>query len=89
MSQAVQSSLPPACPRCRAAHVEVRSTSPIAGVWTVFSCPVCLYSWRSTEPEENTIPDKYPVVFRLKPEDLAKLAVIPTIPPRRPPSGSD
>lgn len=53
---------------------------------TVFACATCLYAWRSTEPEENTNPDKYPAAFRLKPEQLADLAVIPTIPPLRSPS---
>jgi hypothetical protein len=46
----------------------------------VYSCTTCLYVWRSTEPEENRVPDKYPEPFRLKPEDLAKIAIVPTIP---------
>jgi hypothetical protein len=44
----------------------------------------CFYTWRSTEPEENTNPDKYPAVFRLQPENLPKLQVAPSIPPLRP-----
>jgi hypothetical protein len=32
--------------------------SPVAGIWTKYSCKTCLYAWRSTEPEENTNPDK-------------------------------
>jgi hypothetical protein len=60
MSQFVGNSFPSACPRCRSTTVELRSASLIAGVWSVFSCVTCLYSWRSTEPEENTNPDKYP-----------------------------
>jgi hypothetical protein len=83
MSDAVHGALPAACPRCRSTTIEVRSTSPVAGVWTVFACATCLYAWRSTEPEENTDPDQYPAVFRLKPEDLANLPVAPSIPPRR------
>jgi hypothetical protein len=39
--------------------------------------------WRSTEPEEFRNPDKYPEKFRLRPEDLPHLQVIPTIPPLR------
>jgi hypothetical protein len=77
-----------ACPRCRSTTTEVRSTSPVKGVWTVFGCATCLYVWRSTEPEENRDPDKYPAAFRLHPKDLANLPVAPSIPPRRPPSGS-
>jgi hypothetical protein len=49
----------------------------------VFGCDTCFYTWRSTEPAENTDPDKYPLVFRLNPEDLAKLPEVPSIPPRR------
>ena len=79
----MESSRPPVCPRCRSTTIEVRSCSPVAGVWTVFGCATCLYAWRSTEPEENTDPDQYPAVFRLKPEDLANLPVAPSIPPRR------
>ena len=73
------------CPRCRSATIEVRTTSPVAGVWTVYACSTCLYTWRSTEPGENTDPDKYPTAFRLKLEDVAKFAVVPGIPPRRSP----
>jgi hypothetical protein len=73
------------CPRCRSAAIDVRTTSPVPGVWTVYGCGGCLYTWRSTEPEENTDPDKYPAVFRLGPDDLANLPVVPAIPPRRPP----
>jgi hypothetical protein len=87
MSQAMKSASIAVCPRCRSTTIEVRSKSPVAGVWTVFGCTTCLYAWRSTEPEENTDPDKYPEVFRLKPEDLPNLAVAPRVPPLRKPSG--
>jgi vanillate/4-hydroxybenzoate decarboxylase subunit D len=73
------------CPRCRSNTIEVRAVSPKAGVWTVYGCDTCFYTWRSTEPEENTNPDKYPAVFRLLPENLPKLEVAPSIPPLRPP----
>jgi vanillate/4-hydroxybenzoate decarboxylase subunit D len=87
MSQAIENSPLTVCPRCRSATTEVRSASPVKGVWTVFGCTTCFYAWRSTEPEENTDPDKYPAVFRLKPEDMANLPVAPSIPPRRRPPG--
>jgi len=80
-------SSPNVCPRCRSATIEVRGTSPVAGIWTVFGCTTCLYAWRSTEPAENRDPDKYPVVFRLDPKTLPDLPVIPTIPPLRQPPG--
>ena len=87
MSQTMEGAPPAVCPRCRSTTIAVQSTSPVAGAWTVFGCTTCLYAWRSTEPEENTNPDKYPAVFRLKAEDLPNLAVSPIIPPRRPSSG--
>ncbi len=71
------------CPRCRSATIEVLCNSPVAGVWTMYSCKTCLYAWRSTEAEENKNPDKYPEAFRLKPEELAKFPIVPTIPPLR------
>ena len=71
------------CPRCRSNTTVVRGVSPKAGVWTVYGCDTCFYTWRSTEPEENTNPDKYPAVFRLNPENLSKLEVAPSIPPLR------
>jgi len=71
------------CPRCRAKTVAVRATSPIAGAWTVFGCNTCFYTWRSTEPAENTDPEKYLPVFRLNPADLANLPVVPAIQPKR------
>jgi hypothetical protein len=75
--------VPAACPRCRSTTIDVRGTSPVAGVWTVYACTTCLYTWRSTEPAENTDPDQYPEPFRLDPARVGDLPVIPTIPPLR------
>jgi len=83
MNIATPAALPACCPRCRAARIELRSSSPVPGVWSVYACTTCLYAWRSTEPAENTDPDQYPAAFRLKPEDLPGLPVIPAIPPLR------
>ena len=74
---------PTACPRCRSDTLQVLANSPVAGVWTVFGCSTCFYAWRSTEPEENVNPEKYPIAFRLRPEDLVSLRVVPAVPPRR------
>ena len=71
----------PICPRCRSATTAV--TSPTAGVWTVFGCDSCFYTWRSTEPAENVDPDKYPQVFRLNPDEIGGLPIVPAIPPLR------
>jgi vanillate/4-hydroxybenzoate decarboxylase subunit D len=86
MSKPMQSA-PNACPRCRSHTTRVEGTSPVDGIWTVFSCTTCFYAWRSTEPQENRDPNKYPRVFRLDPGELAKLPVAPTIPPLRRSSG--
>ena len=72
-----------ACPRCRSATVRVLSEAPVAGAWAVYGCKTCFYAWRSTEAAENTQPDSYPAAFRLRPEDLAKFPIVPTIPPLR------
>jgi hypothetical protein len=74
---------PTICPRCRSGPIATLGQSPVAGVWTIFGCSTCLYAWRSSEPEENTNADKYPAAFRLRPEDLPKLKMVPPIPPRR------
>ncbi|VEA33100.1 Hydroxyaromatic non-oxidative decarboxylaseprotein D [Salmonella enterica subsp. enterica] len=37
------------CPRCADAHIELMATSPVKGVWTVYQCQHCLYTWRDTE----------------------------------------
>jgi vanillate/4-hydroxybenzoate decarboxylase subunit D len=65
MTTSSADSLPTTCPRCRSGPIQVLGKSPVAGVWTVFGCSTCLYAWRSTEPEENVNPDKYPAAFRL------------------------
>ena len=74
---------PGACPRCRATATGTVSTSPVPGVWTLFGCRTCLYIWRSTEPEENRNPERYPVPFRLDPATLPDLVAAPPIPPLR------
>ncbi|HTK00288.1 MAG TPA: non-oxidative hydroxyarylic acid decarboxylases subunit D, partial [Bordetella sp.] len=74
---------PSNCPRCRATTIKARAQSPVAGVWTVFGCDTCSYTWRSTEPVENTDPDLYPTVFRLSPQDISKMPIVPEIPPLR------
>ncbi|HSU58960.1 MAG TPA: non-oxidative hydroxyarylic acid decarboxylases subunit D [Bryobacteraceae bacterium] len=49
-------------------------------------CVNCLYARRSTEPEENTGPDKYRPVFRLDPKVPADLPIAPRILPLRRPA---
>ena len=75
------------CPRCRSDASAVRAQSPVAGVWTIFGCDTCFYTWRSTEPSSNTDPEQYPAIFRLNPDDVAKFPEVPAIPPLRPRPG--
>jgi vanillate/4-hydroxybenzoate decarboxylase subunit D len=71
------------CPRCQSGTVDAHAHSAVAGVWTVFGCKTCFYTWRSTEPAENTDPAKYPAIFKLRPDDLTKLPMVPSITPKR------
>ena len=43
-----------------------------------------LFPPRAMEPEENTDPDHYSEAFRLTPETMADMPVVPTVPPLRP-----
>lgn len=63
------------CPRCDEESVRVMTKSPVGNVWEVYVCDTCAYSWRSTE-EINISP-----IFKLKKEEISKLAEIPAIPP--------
>jgi hypothetical protein len=71
------------CPRCDERAVRVMTTSPVPGVWTMFSCDVCFYSWRSTEPSYATDPATYPAAFKVDPHTIADMPVVPTVPQRR------
>jgi len=83
MSTPMQSTTPSTCPRCRSGTVAHLASSPVIGAWMVFQCTTCLYTWRSSEPAENTVPEKYPTAFRLDPTSLNELATIPVVTPRR------
>lgn len=52
------------CPRCADEKIEVMATSPVKGVWTVYQCQHCLYTWRDTEPLRRTSREHYPEAFR-------------------------
>ena len=50
------------CPRCESTSTGVRFESPVAGVWTLYGCDDCLFTWRSTEPKTITDPKQYPTL---------------------------
>ena len=58
------------CPRCADEHIEVMATSPVKGVWTVYQCQHCLYTWRDTEPLRRTSREHYPEAFRMTQKDI-------------------
>ncbi len=67
------------CPRCKSSSSKIRFESPVAGVWTLYGCDVCLFVWRSTEPDTITDPKLYPARFKVKPEKLQDIPVMPAI----------
>ncbi|MBP2017451.1 transposase-like protein [Symbiobacterium terraclitae] len=69
------------CPRCDSKNTDVMVESPVGKVWTVYICNDCNFSWRNTESEEITNPEKYSKQWKLNAEKLANLQVIPPIPP--------
>ncbi len=71
---------PEQCPRCGTAGPETLSHSPVAGAWTVFHCPTCFFTWRSTEPDFITDPAKYDPNFKFAPAEMDHFGVMPTIP---------
>ena len=73
----------PGCPRCDSQQTEIVSSSPIEWAWVVYNCPVCFYSWRSCEPDYATKSEFYNPHFKIKPEEIEKIAEVPTIPPLR------
>ena len=70
---------PAICPRCESATVELQFSSPVKGVWEIYRCTKCLYAWRSTEPETNTDPAKYPHRFKVDPARLNDYPIMPAI----------
>lgn len=63
------------CPRCGSDKIRVMVKSPVGDAWEVYVCENCVYSWRSTENPD--IHEK----FKLNPEEIPELQVIPPVPP--------
>lgn len=70
------------CPRCESKRAEVVSKSPVEGAWEVYLCPDCIFTWRSSEPENIASPEKYNKAFKVKLEDIPLAAHVPPIPER-------
>lgn len=73
----------PICPRCEAGKTEIVTTSPVEGAWVVYNCPVCFYSWRSTEPAYATTAAHYNPHFKIRQSEIENFIVVPSVPPLR------
>jgi hypothetical protein len=69
----------PICPRCESSSTKIRFESPVVGVWTLYGCEDCLFTWRSTEPATITDPTLYPARFKVRLEKLKDIPVMPAI----------
>ncbi len=69
------------CPRCDSKETELLTKSPVGDVWEVYICKICCFSWRSTESEDITDPEKYDKRFKIDAGKIASLDKIPPIPP--------
>jgi len=69
------------CPRCDTDEVEVLVKSPVGNVWEMYVCHTCTYTWRSTESADKTDPARYSKKFKIKPEGIPSMLVIPPVPP--------
>ncbi len=67
------------CPRCADEKIEVMATSPVKGVWTVYQCQHCLYTWRDTEPLRRTSREHYPEAFRMTQKDIDEAPQVPHV----------
>lgn len=68
------------CPRCDSQEVALLVKAPKDDAWEVYKCDVCLFTWRSTESQDITDPDKYDKRFKIDPRSIPLLQVIPPIP---------
>jgi vanillate/4-hydroxybenzoate decarboxylase subunit D len=71
------------CPRCNSQKTEIVSASPVEGAWVIYSCSICFYSWRSSEPDYATSVEHYNPHFKIRLEEIDDFAEVPTIPPLR------
>lgn len=71
------------CPRCDSKTVELLTKAPVDDAWEVYICETCCFSWRSTEDEEITNPEKYDKRFKIDPTQISTLAQLPPIPELR------
>jgi hypothetical protein len=73
------------CPRCDHDQAYKLFEAPEGGVWEVYRCPRCNFTWRSTEEENVISPKLYNPRFKLNERQIQEMAPKPPIPPLRMP----
>ncbi|MFK0153155.1 non-oxidative hydroxyarylic acid decarboxylases subunit D [Streptomyces sp. NPDC090493] len=76
---------PAECPRCGHDKLDRIHTSPVAGVWEIYGCRQCMYTWRTSEPARRTRRDAYPDSFKMTIDDIRNAVELPVVPPLRQP----
>lgn len=71
------------CPRCAGQSVTLLASSAVPGMWDVFACCRCTYTWRTSEPATRTSAAAYPAMFALSEADIANAPDVPPVPDRR------
>ena len=68
------------CPRCNSDQADILAKSPVEGQWEVYTCPICFFTWRSTEPAAITNPDLYNKKFKIEPDRIRHMQNMPPLP---------
>ena len=68
------------CPRCDSDTADLLVKAPVDNAWEVYICGTCSFTWRSTEGEEITDPAKYDARFKIDPDTIPDIPVLPPIP---------
>jgi vanillate/4-hydroxybenzoate decarboxylase subunit D len=68
------------CPRCDSDAADLLVKSTVDNAWEVYMCSICNFTWRSTESEDVKNPSLYDKRFKINPNAIPKLTVIPPVP---------
>jgi len=68
------------CPRCGSDAAGLLVKAPVDDAWEVYVCGTCSFAWRSTESEDITDPARYDRRFKIDPDSIPSMPVIPPVP---------
>ena len=68
------------CPRCDSDAAALLVKAPVDNAWEVYICSVCNFTWRSTEGEDITNPARYDKRFKINPDSIPGMPVLPPVP---------